>query len=545
MVAILVALLLTYASLVGAQGQAPARDSKPARSAGTATIKGRVMAADTRAPLRRVRITLSAPSLERPLYASTDAQGRYEFTELRAGRYTVTAARSPYVTLQFGQQRAFEPGRPLEVAEGAVVEKVDFVLPRGAVVAGAVTDDAGEPLAGAIVTPYRSEYSEGKRKLAPVGRGVETNDLGQYRLYGLQPGTYFIGTLPMPGGDGYAFAPCYYPGTLNPAEAQRVVIAIGQERAGVNFTQPPGRLAKLSGTVIDAGGRPLTSATVAVVSPTAGSMFNTPAKADGSFVLPNVSPGDYALVASLLDQASGDLQMAGLMITVTGEDMSGLVLPLHNGAHVVGRVIMDDGSNPPFAPAGLRVSPVIVPGDIPTIMRNPGMQGLVNDDWTFEMKSLGGAIVFRGPSKLPAGYMVKAVLLDGRDVTDAPLELRGMDEVRGLQVVITARATEVSGSVTDATGKPAQQYSIVIFAEDAARWKWPSRFLATARPDQQGRYRVRNLPPGRYLAVALDYLEDGQAEDPDYLESLRARATKFSVDEGDNKTIDLVIPKTS
>ncbi|MGE5358221.1 MAG: carboxypeptidase regulatory-like domain-containing protein [Bacteroidales bacterium] len=526
----------------GASPQVPARDTKVARG-GTAVVKGRVTGGDTRAPLRRARVALSAPSLERTLYASTDAQGRYEFTDVPAGRYTIKASRSPYVALEFGQLRAFQAGKPVDVKDGDVLDKIDFVLPRGAVVAGAVVDDAGESLAGVVVTAYRSEFSEGKRKLVAVGRGAETNDLGQYRLYGLQPGSYFIGTQPMPGGDGYAFAPCYYPGTFSTAEAQRVILGIGQERAGVNFAQALGRLARLSGTVIDASGVPLTSAMVALVNPSTGSMFNTPVKPDGTFLVSNVAPGEYVLAATLRDQASGELQMAGLAVTVLGEDMTGLVLPLHGGSHVIGRLVMEDGSNPPFRPSGLRVEPIPLSGDVPIIIRNPGMQGIVNDDFTFEMKSLGGRIIFR-TSRLPDGYMVKAVQVDGRDTTDTPLELRGREEVRGLQVVLTARATQVSGSVTDAAGRPAIDYSVIVFAEDAARWTYPSRFLATARPDQQGHYRVANLPAGRYLAVALAYVEEGQSEDPDYLESLRPFATKFTLGEGDRKTLDLTIPKT-
>jgi hypothetical protein len=87
------------------------------------------------------------------------------------------------------------------------------------------------------------------------------------------------------------------------------------------------------------------------------------------------------------------------------------------------------------------------------------------------------------------------------------------------------------------------EYTVLVFAEDAARWKYPSRFLATARPDQQGRFRTANLPPGRYLAVALEYLEEGQSEDPDYLEALRPLATRFTLGEGETKTLELKVTK--
>jgi hypothetical protein len=140
--------------------------------------------------------------------------------------------------------------------------------------------------------------------------------------------------------------------------------------------------------------------------------------------------------------------------------------------------------------------------------------------------------------------MLKSVLLDGRDITDTPIDIKGSGDVDGLQVVITNRVTEVSGAVSDAKGHPVREYAVVVFADEAARWKWPSRFLATARPDQQGRFKIANLPPGRYLAVALDYLEEGQSEDPDYLETLRASATRFALADGETKTLDLKVTRT-
>lgn len=521
--------------------QAPARDTKVPKT-GTGVIKGRLTGADNGAPLRRARLVLSAPGLERPLYATTDAQGRYEFTELPAGRYTLIASKSSYVTLQYGQRRAFESGKPIELADAATLEKVDFALPRGGVISGVVVDDLAEPVAGLRVTAMRSRYEEGKRKLVAIGRSVETNDLGQYRLYGLQPGTYFVGTQPTPGPsvDGYPFAPAYYPGTLNAAEAQRVSVGIGQERGGVDLIQPPGRLARVSGTVIDAGGRPLTNATVSVVSPSSGWVLSAPVKADGSFSVPNVSPGEYG-VAAVVRGADG-VQQAFLPMTITGDDVAGLLLQLSAGSRLTGRVVTDDGTAPRFSPSTVRVDPFPVASDIPIRMQNIGLLGIVKEDWSFEMKGIGGRMFFR-TSGLPPGYMLKAVLLDGRDITDVPLDIKGTEDVTDLQVVVTTQVTKVNGAPTDAKGQPVLEYTVVVFAEDAARWKYPSRFLATARPDQQGRFKISNLPPGRYLAVALEYLEEGQSEDPEYLETLRPLATKFTLAEGETKTLDLKVTK--
>ena len=247
--------------------QAPARDAKVA-TAGTGAIRGRVTAADTGAPLRRAQLVLSGGELKQPTHAATDAQGRYEFTQLRAGRYTLEASKSTYVTLHYGQRWAFEAGKPIEVIDGVALEKINIALPRGGVISGTIVDDLGDPIALACVRAWRSTFDQGKRKLVPAGQYVETNDLGQYRLFGLQPGTYFVKTCRAPRVplDGDEFAPAYHPGTLNPAEAQPVAVLLGQEHGGVDLVQPPVRLARVSGIVVDSSGRPFPRAGVEIVS---------------------------------------------------------------------------------------------------------------------------------------------------------------------------------------------------------------------------------------------------------------------------------------
>jgi hypothetical protein len=82
-----------------------------------------------------------------------------------------------------------------------------------------------------------------------------------------------------------------------------------------------------------------------------------------------------------------------------------------------------------------------------------------------------------------------------------------------------------------------------VFPPDAARWVGSSRFIGTARPDQNGRYRVSALPAGEYLAVALDSLDEGESGDPEFLESLRGAATTLTLGDGEMKSVDLKLVK--
>jgi hypothetical protein len=172
--------------------QMPPRDNAQPATPGTATLRGRVVAADTGQPLRKAQVRIFAAELRENRMATTDADGKYEFKELPAGRYNVSASKGSYVVLQYGQQRPFEAGRPVEILDRQTVEKVDFALPRGGVITGRILDEFGEPLADAQVAAQRYQNMGGRRRLVPAGRPAMTNDIGEFRLFAIPPGQYYL-----------------------------------------------------------------------------------------------------------------------------------------------------------------------------------------------------------------------------------------------------------------------------------------------------------------------------------------------------------------
>src|SRR5262249_53254277 len=126
--------------------QGPPRPGAPARdratvATGTAVIRGRVLAADTGRPLRRARITAAAPELGGDQRStSTGMDGRYELTELPAGRYTIRVTRSGYIPLNYGQRRPLEQGKPLQIMDRLALENIDFSLPKGGIIRGQIVD---------------------------------------------------------------------------------------------------------------------------------------------------------------------------------------------------------------------------------------------------------------------------------------------------------------------------------------------------------------------------------------------------------------------
>ena len=460
------------------QPQAAPRDARGVRT-GTGVIRGRVIGADAGAPLRRARLMLSAPELPKPLFAATDAQGRYEFAALPAARYTLTASKTLYVTLQFGQRRAFEAGRPIELADKQVLEAIDLVLPRGGVITGRIVDDTGEPVVGAAVSVMRPRVTDGVRQLSRIGRPVETNDRGEYRLFDLAPGSYYVGTFSTLLGESLPYGSSFFPGTANPDEAQRVPVKAGQGPGGIDRALQPTMLATLSGTVADAArGAPLADAAVRAYSAGGGVSIPGVVRPDGTFTIANVPPGDYSLSATGRDPESARDLNGILPVTVGGGDIGGLYIAAVPGGRATGRIIFEGAATPPVAPSAVSVfSDTVRSGALAT-----GRVGTIKGDWTFELTGQFGARLLR-VSRLPAGWALKAVRLDGRDVTDAPIVFTGSEDTAGIQIVLTNRLTEVTGRVIDERGRDVKEYTIVAFAEEAARWTWQSRYVATARPD--------------------------------------------------------------
>src|SRR3954466_10885754 len=174
--------LVFVASLSSAQPPPPPlppRDNAQATAAGTAVIRGRVVAADTGQPLRKAQVRIFAPELRENRLATADTDGKFEFKEVKAGRYNVSASKGSYVALQYGQTRPFEPGKPLEIIAGQTLDKVDFVLPHGAIVTGRLVDEFGDPLPDAMVSAQRYQNFNGQKRLPPAGRPPPTNHAPQ------------------------------------------------------------------------------------------------------------------------------------------------------------------------------------------------------------------------------------------------------------------------------------------------------------------------------------------------------------------------------
>jgi hypothetical protein len=529
------------AELANQLRRATGRGGVPAQR--TALIRGRVFAGDTGVPLRRALV--SAQGGGRPVVGQTDFDGRFEL-EVPPGRWNVAAAKAGYVTLRLGQRRSFESVPPVEIGPGHRMDNADFVLPRGSAISGRVFDELGDPVLDARVRVLRYQMVRGRKQLSSAGISVTTDDRGMYRLYGLPPGQYYVSaraeTRPIDRGDEQPmkYANTFYPGTADIADARRIAVDVGDEQNDVNFLLRPVRAARVSGTVIDAAGAPLAGGSISLLTAFDSSDGDLPLGAsagiqrDGSFTLRDVIPGSYTLVARSRPGRGADGNERPTMAyvpLVIPDDLDDVVVTATAGATINGTFADAGGGQPP----GDRVSLTAQP--LNSAIGFGRLTAQANDDGTFTMDGLIGPVVLR-PAQLPSGWRLDRIEVNGVDVTDTFLEFTGTERALA-RVVLTKQIPEVKGWVRADRHSPSG-YHVVLFPADQSKWTYPSRFVMATRSREDGTFSVRALPPhDRYLAVAVDYLEDDEATDPDFLQAIRGSATPFALRDAEEKVLDL------
>ena len=560
-----VALLACVVGL-GAQTSAPPQTQKT----GTASITGRVIASDTGAIVRAAAVWLMTPADS--WTTTTDPDGRFTFPQLAAAEYTLKVMKPGFVPTEFGDPKSSEFGGvdPIRIADGLKVNRGDLALPRGGVIAGRIVDAFGDPVETTVTILRRQFVAPGLPRLVSV-QGVRSNDLGEFRIYGLMPGTYYLGAgiHAMPTGavspgreqprlvaSRWGVAPTLYPGTSMAADALPITITPGQDISGITMALQSVALAKVSGSVTTTAGTRAAGffITADPIRPDAVSvMLWNQAQTDesGQFTLANLPPGEYRLnvqARSTLEmfQTSGvntleyrprvPSEFASVPVTIAGQDLEGLDISLTNGHEVRGRVVTE--GDVPLPPG-----PLLVHSGMTSV--HEGRSGMtlqaqtsVGLDGTFVLKGVVGPRLIR-VAGFPAPWTLKHVRTPAGDITEEGVDVRG--DIHGLEILLTPKATRIDGTAKDANGFPIRDCLVVVFPTDARRWMLPgARSVRSAPVDSDGDFSFRDLPPGNYFAAPISRAHDATWMDPDFLERLKAVATPFTLGEGETKTLALV-----
>ena len=163
----------------------------------------------------------------------------------------------------------------------------------------------------------------------------------------------------------------------------------------------------------------------------------------------------------------------------------------------------------------------------------------VKETGAFEIDSLVGGRIFRFIEP-PKGWFLKRITHESDDVTDKGFDFKPGEDVDGFEIVLTTKSQPISGTVTNDKGEPVKEYTVAVFPEDPQKWTVTAeRWRASARPDQDGQFKFSNLPPGAYLAIAVEYVAQGEWTDPEWLARAAKKATRFTLDEGAPRLLDL------
>jgi hypothetical protein len=162
-------------------------------------------------------------------------------------------------------------------------------------------------------------------------------------------------------------------------------------------------------------------------------------------------------------------------------------------------------------------------------------------DGTFEIANIMAGTYTMASAGSNSRWWLRSVMVSGRDVLDAPLEMGAGGDITDAIVTFSDRHTELSGTLQTPSRTPTSDYFVVAFSRESSTWRLGARRVQFTRPSTDGRFAFRDLPPGDYLIAALTDLEPLDLGDASFLERLVSVSVPIHLGEGEQKTQDVRI----
>jgi len=546
------ALLLLCPMAYPATAQSP--KATPAPRKDECSIAGMVVKLAGSEPLKKATVQLaSADDRTRSITTSTDAGGRFQLKGLDPGRYSLTVMRNGFVAQEYGQKTPNDPGSALSLRPGQDIKDMLFRMIPSAVIAGRVVDEEGEALPWTEVNALRQMYSEGKRKLS-METTATTNDLGEYRLFGLPPGRYFVSatyridafnrtTIQLAAGESaeQGYAPAYYPGSPDPAKAVALTIKAGEEIPSVEILLRPLTAFTVRGRVYNMVSKRSNAGVMVHLVPrnTGLAWWNIQGGAqanvenqDGMFEIHAVLPGSYTALAYWFEE--GKRYWARQVLEVGNADVDGVVLTIAPGISVSGRIQWE--GQPSLAGRG-ELS-VFVRG---TESERSDASAQVTGD-AFTLKDVPEGVYRLNVFGQSQDCFLKSVRFGGTESLDNTFSVRRGVE-GALEVTLSSRGARIQGAVADADSLPEAGVWVVLVPDEPRRNQfWLYR---AGNTDQYGRFDLHGIAPGSYKLFSWEKVERYSWEDPDFLGPFEDKGERISVQEGESKSVDLVAIRTA
>jgi protocatechuate 3,4-dioxygenase beta subunit len=513
------------------------------------TIAGTVVNAGTGEPLRKAWLKLSRKDDKVPSIrvAITGADGKFTIEEIPPGTYELNADHDGYVEKSYGEDSTGQGAAVLTLAAGQKMTDLIFRLQKCAVISGRVIDEDGDPVRNVSVEAVQRMTYRGKVAVAPVGES-RTNDLGEYRVFDLAPGRYYVratpsaeersearGTSTSDTKTGSDYVATYYPNVADVSHASTIELKAGDEIPSTDLSLVRNRTYKIRGQIVDTTSTSEgQSYAINLMSSDALGLANVKqemADKTNSFELTGVSPGSYIVIAIGFDER--EIVKGFESVDVIDADVDSVKVVIKRGAEIRGRVVMEGG---PALPKSLRIS--LTPKDTELDMEGGG--GRVKADGTFEVRGvIDGQFKLGMLSECEECYL-KSAKMNGIDLLEKGLHVAG-GTPQPLEIVYSSRSGTVSGVVTKDDDLPAVGAKVLLVPELPFR-EWSGRYKSGAT-DQYGRFAIQGVAPGGYKAFAFSmaFSQDDSTdfEDPEFIRPFESEGAAMSIDEDGKQTLHL------
>jgi len=565
--------------LAGAQAILTAVIPSPASGTAAAALTG---TADSFPSTEAITTVSATPSVSRKISpVITDRDGKFVFQNLAPGLYSLQVIRNEYARQIYGQRVAGGPALAIRLSEGQSLNDIVMALVPAGNVTGVIRDSDGHAQTGVPIQLLRATFNANGERTFHVEGTARTNDRGEYRLYWITPGRYYIsaGTASGPnrplGPNGssaspneipdQSFALTYFPGVFDAGAAAIVEVNPGADVSGVDFMAPRQRLYSVRGRISDAGsGRPPATASVSLAYRTltgVGGAFNAGSRYDastGEFELRNVPPGPYvlqAIAAAATPVAAGEAVVrisalalqpnARLPIEVSSSDINGLSLQLTSGVSIAGRISIDGmplSTMPGWENVRVPLKPTLDSSFAPNLQPAQPVTQPPSADGAFTVDGVSPGEFLVGPvTGLTHGFYVKEARFNQANVIGQPLRFFA-GGAGTLEIVLSSKAGNINGTTVDASMRAAAGAQVVLVPE---RERKRTDLYKTAASDASGRFLFRSVPPGDYRLFGWKALESYAYFDQELLRRVESQGVPVHVSESAGNNVTLKIISTS
>lgn len=563
--ALFVSLLTLAAAGQGQPPATPARDSPAVPLAGDGVIAGRVtLDGEPVEPVRRAILTLRGSAMTAGWTTIAGEDGTFEFKQVPAGLFTLTASKPGLPTIHYGAHRAGRPGLLIPLAAGQRTTTLRVIMQRGATISGTLMDETGSPVQAAVQL-LRIVARGGLPTSQPVSQ-VKSEDDGSYRFYGLAAGEYIVSVpserrgapasvvrysasdldalvstgaaagIPRP----VTVPTVYYPSAVDWMDATHLRVGPGESVVGVDIRQRTVPVVSVSGVISDSLGRHGDDFIVNLSRVGGGQAPLTgpqrPSKS-GQFTFAGLTAGRYVVTARGATEDAATSSWARAVVDISDADITGLQLVMANGVSVAGVVTFEDGQQ--SATVRLRLSAVLADGDVAVGV--PDVAPKPDGAFTFVGVPPGRYRLSVAGSGAAGGTpLLKRAVRGNDDLFNVPFEV-GNTDVQGVRLTFSNHLAGLVGSFVASDERPAESFYVIVFPSNDTYWFQGSPLIRAARPSADGGFSMADLPAGSYLVGAVVDVEDGEWFDAQFLKQLAPSATPVALRDGQTVRVSLKI----